>query len=178
MSPDTLTFFRSLKGLIPFLVAGYHYKRRNVLKARMWSDRYLRHKAPYFAVGLATDALIMIFEGRNADAKRRFSESLKQVRDIYDENDEDYVRQFAQLYIAILTSIESKVDYDRLGGFEELAKLHDKLAETPASYWIKKQLRLPICEKLNMWTEISSTTQPPPRTDAILLQRLDIRFDF
>lgn len=179
MNRNPLTFFRMVKGFIPFQFASAHYKRGNLVKARKWSDRYLRQKvAPYYAVGLATDALIMILEGRNADAKRRFEESLQRLPDIYGENDEDYVRQFAQLWLAILTSVESKADFERLGGFSELAKMHDKLAEAPASFWLKRQLRLPDREKLNLWSVISNTTKPQPPGDGVLLQKLGIQFDF
>jgi hypothetical protein len=155
---DRLTLFRMLRAIPPFLLTGYYLDRSNLVKARRWSDRYLRRSdRPYYAVGLATDGLLMIRENRHSDAKQRFAESLTPAPDIYSDSDKDYVQGYSQLWLSIYASVESKADFETLGGFVGLAAMRDELESRPARDWLKRRLRLPDRDKLDLWKEGQET---------------------
>jgi hypothetical protein len=176
---DPLTFFRLLRGTIPFIVTGYHFGRGNNAKAREWSARYFRQRiAPYYAVALATDGLLLILESRHTDAKLRFAESLERLPDIYPEHDEDYVRGYSQLWLSIIASAESKDDFEKLGGFASLVIMRDELANSPARDWLKRRLPLPNRDKLDLWREDQGTDKLQVPTMKNSLQSSEIQFGF
>jgi hypothetical protein len=160
-------------------VTGYHFGRGNIPKAREWSDRYFRQRiAPYYAVALATDGLLMILENRQTDAKRRFAESLERLPDIYPQHDEDYVRGYSQLWLSIIASAESKDDFEKLGGFASLVIMRDELANGPARDWLKRRLPLPNRDKLDLWREDQDIDELDVPTLRPSFQNSDIQFGF
>lgn len=179
MNPNRLTLFNLLRGSIPFILTGYYLDRRNLLKARRWSDRYLgRSERPYYAIGLATDGLLMILENRHSDAKQRFAESLMAPRDISTDHDDEYVRGYSQLWLSIIASAEDNAAFDRLGGSAGLAAMRDVLASGPAGDWLKRRLRLPDRCKLDLWKESQDTDVPKFSAAEALVQKSEIQFSF
>jgi hypothetical protein len=168
-----------LRGILPFLLTGYYLDRGNLVKARHWSDRYLRRSdRTHYGVGLATDGLLLIRENRLSDAKQRFVESLTPPPDIYTDHDEDYVRGYSQLWLSIIASAESKADFEKLGGFESLAAMRDELASGPARDWLKRRLRLPDRCKLDLWKEGQDTDEPRFSAAKTSVQRSEAQFGF
>jgi len=153
--------------------------RRDHAKAREWSDRYLQlANAPYYAVGLATDGLLLIFENRRTDANQRFNESLERLSDIYPQHDEDYVRGYSQLWLSIIASAESRTDFEQLGGFVGLAAMRDELESGPARKWLKRWLPLPTRDRLDLWKDSKDTDVLKVPLVGASFQRSDFWFDF
>lgn len=134
-------------------MTGYYLMRRNHVKAREWSDRYLKlGHAPYYAIGLATDGLLLASENRHSDAKLRFSASLERLSELYPPY-QDYVSGYGQLWLSIIASAESRTDFEQSGGSANLVGMRDELANGSADDWLKKRLPLPDRDKLDLWKD-------------------------
>lgn len=152
--------------------------RRNHAKAREWSDRYLQlGNAPYYAVGLATDGLLLIVENRQADAKLRFRESLERLSELYPQYQE-YVRGYSQLWLSIIASAENRDDFEQLGGFAGLVGMRDELANGSADDWLKKRLPLPDRDKLNLWKDDEDPDDLEGSQIGSSAKSSDFHFDF
>jgi len=160
-------------------MTAHHLARGNRAKALEWSDRFCRQQtAAYYAVGLATDGLLMILENRHADAKRRFAESFERAPDLYPQHDEDYVRGYSQLWLNIIASAESKADFERLGGFGGLLAMREELANGPARDWLKRRLPLPDRDKLHLWAEDEDSDEHEVLTKKASFRSSNIWFGF
>ena len=128
-----MNWLRGIKGLILYLMAGYFFDRRNLVKARKWMGRLNANDSTLDAYMVATDAMLYLLEGRTSGAARRFSDCLELIERPQFPNHE-YLKIFCEFWLITFSD-------DAMP--KELEAMADQAAGLPVDKWLRSRFRFP-----------------------------------